>query len=108
LTIEEQRQALKETVRSFGDWKQIAARVGNGQSRSCTQVKSAVKAVCDKLQRLEIKLQHPDNVDALPQRFFAGKGAPHVPVRIREEFLHTRIATLKWIVEQDVMPARSE
>jgi hypothetical protein len=54
----------------------------------------------DKLKRLGIKLQHPDDVDALSLSFFTGKGPRRALVDIRQMFLLTRIATLQRLVEQ--------
>jgi hypothetical protein len=71
LTAEERRQLLRLSITEFGHWARIAAHIGDGQGRSCGQVKSAVVAMHGKLARLGITLHTPEDVDALPDEFFA-------------------------------------
>jgi hypothetical protein len=69
-TIEEKRESLRATLLHSGNWSRIAAKVGNGQTRSSAQVKNVVTTLEGKLSRIGIHLVHPDDVDALPDAFF--------------------------------------
>jgi hypothetical protein len=100
-TMEERRQALKLSVTGFGNWARIAAQVGDGQRRSCAQIKSAVAAMYGKLNRLGIKLQTPEDVDALPDEFFA-KIIPGSQIqKIRNQFFVRRIEELRKKLEEE-------
>jgi hypothetical protein len=91
LTLEERRQALKAWFSISGDWRRVALQVGNGTERSAAQVKVVVDAMIHKLDRLQIELRGPQDVDALPDRFFTRMRLVSAS-RIREEFLSRRDA----------------
>jgi hypothetical protein len=69
-SLAERRQCLKESVGSYGDWGRIAAKIGNGTQRTAAQVKGVVVAMHNKLNKLQIALREPADVDALPDCFF--------------------------------------
>jgi hypothetical protein len=69
-TIAERRQCLKESVDFYGDWAHIASRLGNGTERTGNQAKGVIVAMHNRLHRMEIRLQQPSDVDALPDEFF--------------------------------------
>jgi hypothetical protein len=94
-TTEERRDCLRASMIELNNWNAIAARVGDGESRSSVQVKSVVVALQAKLERFHIKLHHPDAVDCLPDSFFTRVANPEEMSQIRREFLLNRISVLR-------------
>jgi hypothetical protein len=97
-TIEERRECLKHSVRLFGDWGSIASRIGGGTQRTAPQVKGVIVAMHHKLQRLQISLREPSEVDALPDSFFERAGSNANSEAIRNHFFR----------ECEALQARSE
>jgi hypothetical protein len=90
-TLEERREYLRASLTSNGNWKLVVASVGDGHTRSCTQVKTIVKALQTKLERLQITLNCPEAVDSLPDTFFERIVSQEDMREIRNEYLLNRI-----------------
>jgi hypothetical protein len=86
---------LRASLTELGSWARITARVGDGQTRSCAQVKSTVKTLHANLRRIGITLQHPDEVDCLPDVFFDRPITNGDEADIRQHFLEARLAVLR-------------
>jgi hypothetical protein len=86
-SVAERRICLKESVINYGDWGRIAARIGNGTQRTAPQVKGVAVAMHNKLKRLQITLQHPNDVDALPDCFFEKRSSAPMGNEIQTHYL---------------------
>jgi hypothetical protein len=100
-TIAERRDSLRASIVEPGNWNNIAAIVGDGQSRSSAQVKSVVNTLQSKLERFHIRLHHPSAVDNLPDRFFERVSDTDEIRRIRNEYYSNRIAALQQQIEME-------
>jgi hypothetical protein len=69
-TIEERRAALKESVNAFGNWKRVAAHLGDGRRRSPAMVKNLVTHLMARLRRLGFPISSEGDVDLLPDAIF--------------------------------------
>jgi hypothetical protein len=76
-------------VEGVGDWSRIAVHIGTGDNRSSVQVKSIVQSMHAKLKKYGIPLRKPEDVDALPDLFFANKVAASKMMAIRNTFADT-------------------
>jgi hypothetical protein len=85
-SVEERRQVLKESVMMFGKWCEIAKRIGDGKTRTAAQVNGVALGMYQKLHKLQIRLKHPDEVDALPDSFFRNTKSKADYDEIRERF----------------------
>jgi hypothetical protein len=86
-SIEERRECLRHSISWFGDWGQIASKIGDGTQRTAPQVKWVIVAMHHKLRRLQITLQRPSDVDALPDKFFEKGGSTSKLEEIRNHFI---------------------
>jgi hypothetical protein len=78
-----------------GNWTAIASKVGDGHSRSYSQIRSVIRNLYAKLSKMDVVLLHPDAVDSLPDRFFEKLLGTWELMLIRPTFLETRIAILQ-------------
>jgi myb proto-oncogene protein len=90
-TLEERREYLRASLMSKDNWKFVVSSVGDGHTRSCTQVKTIVKALQAKLERLHITLNCPEAVDSLPDTFFETGISQEDMREIRNEYLLNRV-----------------
>jgi hypothetical protein len=90
-SVEENRQLLKLSLTEYGNWQQIASKMGGKPKRSARQVRATIKGMYEKLSRLFISLQTPDDVDALPRMFFQKRWGRDAVESIRDHFFTTCI-----------------
>jgi hypothetical protein len=88
-SVEENRQLLKLSLTHYGNWHQIALEMGGKPRRTDRQVRTVIKGMHRKLQRLFIHLQTQDDVDALPRMFFQKRWGRDAFVSIRDHFVTT-------------------
>jgi hypothetical protein len=74
-TTAERREVLKMTFAYPRQWKYIAQKIGENGSRSAAMVKNLVKNLTRKLHKKGFRIDKPEHVDCLPERFF-GWGFP--------------------------------
>jgi hypothetical protein len=70
-TIPERRAILKMACDHPKKWKSIAAKIGDGKCRSPAMVKNLLKNLVPKLSKHGFKVERPEDIDFLPDRFFS-------------------------------------
>jgi hypothetical protein len=80
-TKDDKKEALRLYMDAPNNWKKIAARFGDGQSRSAEMMENLLKTINRKLKRFGLTLEHRDDVELLPDEFF-NRGFPNVTERI--------------------------
>jgi hypothetical protein len=91
----ERRECLRLAVTETCNWVSVAARLGCERVRTCAQVKSVAGTLLARLTRFQITVQHPDDVDAIPEEFFEKVVPNDRGPFIRDQFMRTRIAVLQ-------------
>jgi hypothetical protein len=92
LSIGQRRELLRLSIEHFGRWKWIARRMSGCEGRSPLCLAGIATGMHNKLKSHGIVISHPDDVDALPPRFFRRTG-PRMAAGLRDQFLE-RLPTL--------------
>jgi hypothetical protein len=74
-TKDERKEALRLHLDTPTNWRQIAAKFGDGRSRSPEMMDNLLKTVTRKLTRFGLSLEHRAEVDLIPDAFF-NRGFP--------------------------------
>jgi hypothetical protein len=78
---EERKEALRLYIDTPNNWRRIAARFGDGRSRSPEMMENILKTLTRKLRRFGLTVETRDEVDFLPEEFFR-RGFPDVRERL--------------------------
>jgi hypothetical protein len=70
LTVTERRIAARGYLARPGEWRWIAAQLGDGKSRSSAMVKHAVANFQTKCQQVGLQVDRPEDVALLPDEAF--------------------------------------
>lgn len=91
LDLEEKRRIVKEGVINYGHWKIIAENTNKNKIRSPALIKNFLVSLFQKMEKLGIKPETPEEVDYIPDVVFQwGSPRRDVAQRLREEFLARR------------------
>jgi hypothetical protein len=107
-SIGEKRECLQASMTETGNWGRIAARVGNGLTRSSAQVKSAVNTLQGKLRKIGLQLKDPEDVELLPDVFFTKQISASEAEEIRKQFLDAHLEAARKRMNKQPQESESE
>jgi hypothetical protein len=81
-TKDERKEALQLYIDTPNNWKKIAARFGDGRSRSPEMMENLLKTLTRKLTRFGLSLEHREDVHFIPDEFFS-RGFPRTAERLQ-------------------------
>jgi hypothetical protein len=80
-TKEERKEALRLYIDTPNNWRKIAAKFGDGRSRSPEMMENLLKTLTRKLGRFGLSLEQRDDVRFIPDEFF-NRGFPRTAERL--------------------------